>query len=175
MKKFLIFTLFFFCAVILLIFYVYYPTIFHRGEADLEVTLYFITITERDFLLYPVTRSIDPALDGEQLYKRVLELLIAGPQSGEEVEFVLPKETRILDLQVEGNLVQVDFSKEIRNLNVGAQGEEMTIYAIVNTLTEFSGIDSVQLFIEGQNRVSLAGHYLLMDPFTRSEEAIYRE
>lgn len=174
MKKFLYFALFFFCVVILLYFYVYYPTLLAPDPQE-EITLYFISITETDFLLRPVTRAVAPDLAGEDLYRKAMDLLIAGPQEDEEVEFVLPKTTRIRSIEREGDLITVDFSSEIRNLNVGAQGEEMTIYAIVNTLTEFSGIHQVQLLIEGQERVSLAGHYMLIHPFSRSEEVIHRE
>lgn len=173
-RAFLILILLLFSAGIY--YYYYYPSLLEEEVLEeMEITLYFVIMTETDFALYPVERSIPPSTTKEESYRRALELLIEGPRESEDVEPALPKEAVIREIQVEGDTITVDFSQEIRSLNVGARGEEMTIYSIVNTLTEFPEINQVQLQVEGESRVSLAGHYMLIDAFTRSEEVIYRE
>lgn len=175
MRKITIFTLVFCCAAILLIFYFYYPTLYQEEVEEMEVTLYFIVMTETDFVLYPVTRRIPQYSSREDIYHHTVELLIEGPRENEDVGPVLPENVVVKEVSVEGELVTLDFSQEIKEINVGARGEQITIYSIVNTLTEFPDIEEVQILIEGESRVSLAGHFLLMEPFTRSEEVIYRE
>lgn len=175
MKRVLIFILLFISGTILF-FYFYYPTLLEEEALEeMDVTLYFILMTETDFVLYPVKRSIPESPVDEENYRRTLELLIEGPKEDEDVGPVLPKDVVIKEIKVERDTITVDFSQEIKGLNVGARGEQITIYSIVNTLTEFSSIKEVQLLIEGNSRVSLAGHFMLVDPFTRSEEVIYRE
>lgn len=47
------------------------------------------------------------------------------------------------------------------------QAESLTVYAIVNTLTEIAGIERVQILIENERSDTLTGHINLTEPLQR--------
>jgi hypothetical protein len=104
--------------------------------------------------------------------RRAMIELIAGPQTA-SLGRAVPQETKLLGIRVEGSICYVDFSSELRDNHWGGTtGELLTIAAIVNTLTEFSSIDKVQILIEGQTGASIAGHVVLIEPIGRMNQII---
>ncbi len=102
----------------------------------------------------PDIGSEDPAL----LARAALNELIAGPpQKPFRMMPVIPKETEVLGVMVEGRVATVNFSSEIQNLNVGSPGEAAVLTAIVNTVCQYP-ISSVRLLVDGNELESLAGH-----------------
>lgn len=59
---------------------------------------------------------------------------------------IIPKNTKILSLSLENNLLKINFSKEF--LNIEKDNEEKLIESIVYTLTENSNIKEIMIFIE---------------------------
>ena len=49
----------------------------------------------------------------------------------------------------------------------------MTVYSIVNSLTEISGVDKVQFLIEGQKK-DVFIHLIFNEPFSRDQELIQK-
>ncbi|GAB6100192.1 hypothetical protein JCM16358_20710 [Halanaerocella petrolearia] len=97
-------------------------------------------------------------------YYNLMEELIKGPTSKGLIA-TIPDETKLLDLEVKDGLVKVDFSQEIvKNHPGGTAGETMTVYSIINTLTQFEEIDQVQILVAGQEVESLVGHIDLRHP-----------
>ena len=73
-------------------------------------------------------------------------------------------------------MAEVDFSKEILKSNVGGSLHEMLLVSsIVNTLTEFPEITSVQLLVEGRKIDTIGGHMDVLDPLRRNESLIRKE
>jgi germination protein M len=94
-----------------------------------------------------VTILPDTGLD-ERL-RVVLEELILGPVR-EDLVRTIPEEVRVLSIDIEENLATVDFSEEMHTRHTGgAAAETMTILSIVNTLTEFTAVELVQMNVEG--------------------------
>ena len=92
------------------------------------------------------------------LARETINQLIKGPAK-EDSNATIPAGTRLLDISVIDNVATVDFSKElIDNHTGGSAGEQMTVYSVVNTLTEFSTITKVLFLVEGQKVDTLAGH-----------------
>ena len=60
---------------------------------------------------------------------------------------LIPKNTKIIDLTIEDDIVKINFTKEL--LNVSASTEDQMIEAIIYTLTESEGINQVMIFVEG--------------------------
>ncbi len=92
--------------------------------------------------------------------ERLIEELINGP-AFEENKQTIPDDTKLIDIKVEERIAYVNFSKElIDNHWGGSAGESMTIGSIVNTLVlnEGTGIEKVQILIEGEIVETLAGH-----------------
>ncbi|MCM1052936.1 MAG: GerMN domain-containing protein [Ruminococcus sp.] len=61
---------------------------------------------------------------------------------------IIPKNTKVIEISLENNLLKVNFSKEF--LNVTKDEEEKLIEALVYTLTEISDIKEIMVFIEGK-------------------------
>lgn len=90
--------------------------------------------------------------------------LIKGPQDKNSV-VTIPKETKLLSLEISGGVAYANFSKEIKtNHWGGSAGETMTVYSIVNTLTQLPEIKKVQFLIEGEKQEAIWGHFYTLEP-----------
>ena len=104
----------------------------------------------------------------ERTEELVIQELIKGPES-EQFYATIPEGTRLLDIQVSEGTAVVDFSGEIQTQHPGGTtGETLTVYSIVNSLTELPGIVFVQILIEGETADSLAGHIEIREPLARN-------
>ncbi len=133
-----------------------------------EVVLYFADKAAMG--LVPETRQVSIPEDAIP-FVVALEELALGPKT--DLEKVIPEGTRVLSVKVSGGVARADFSEELRSGHWGGSaGETLTVYGIVNTLTEFSEIDAVVLLVEGEELDSLAGHMDLSRPVVRNKEII---
>ncbi|NLL51576.1 MAG: GerMN domain-containing protein [Peptococcaceae bacterium] len=90
--------------------------------------------------------------------------LIKGPQGQDSVP-TIPQETKLLSLEISGGVAYVNFSKEVKtNHWGGSSGETMTIFSIVNTLTQLPEIKKVQFLLEGEKQEAIWGHYYTLEP-----------
>lgn len=100
-----------------------------------------------------------------------ISMLGAEPES-ETQHATLPAGTEILDLSIEDGLCIVDFSVDFYRNRPSSEAEErLTILSVVDTLTEFEEIESVQFYVEGEVLTT----YYRMDlsmKFVRDETAI---
>ena len=98
----------------------------------------------------------------------VIRELIRGPDA-EGLLPSIPQEARLLDIRVTEGTAFVSFSREIQTRHPGGStGEMLTVYSIVNSLTELPGIVQVQILIEGDKAETLAGHMEIMNPLARN-------
>jgi hypothetical protein len=131
-----------------------------------KVSLFFPSKV-RDGLLEAETRKI---YSSDQLTieaKQIIAELIAGSREGRDA--ALPPETRLREVFITEGLAIVDLTKEASSNHPGGLTQEITsIYAVVNSLTEnLSGVERVQILIEGMEAETLAGHVDLTRPFLR--------
>lgn len=90
--------------------------------------------------------------------------LIKGP-AAQGAAATLPKETKLLSLEITGGVAYTNFSKEIKtNHWGGSAGETMTIFSLVNTLTQLPEIQKVQFLIEGEKHEAIWGHTYTLEP-----------
>lgn len=105
--------------------------------------------------------------------RAAVERLIAGPeQVGHKP--TIPSGTRLLDLDIDGPIALVNFSREFETGSGGSTGELLTVFSVANTLTEFGSIESVRLLVEGRPIDTLAGHVDLSEPIGRAPALIRR-
>ncbi len=105
--------------------------------------------------------------------KEALAALIAGPKV--EGHFpTIPKGSELLGIEIEDGLVSVDFNMEFKNnYQLGSAAEGMTIYSIVNTLTEFNDIKRVRFLVEGKALDIAGSNYdFTVQTFERDEDLI---
>ena len=107
---------------------------------------------------------------------KIVEELIKGPENEKLVQ-VVPSETKINKISTEeGGICYVDLSNDfISQHNGGSTGEILTIYSIVNSLTELEEVEQVQFLIDGEKKTSLAGHVDFSKPFERDENSILKD
>jgi len=100
--------------------------------------------------LMPEGRMIDSKTLLTDPYPTLITLLIEGPKN-EKLQTVIPEGTRVLKAELKGDIVYLDLSKEfIDNHKGGQEAENMTVYAIVNTLTQLNEVNSVKILINGR-------------------------
>ncbi len=102
--------------------------------------------------------------------KVAVEQLIAGPTE-EDVYPTIPKDTKVVSVTVKDGVCYV-------NLDTGftAQGYDVlgtvTIYSIVNSLTELPGITSVQILVNGETSINYKGNISLETIFQKNPEIV---
>ena len=130
---------------------------FERGEINLEtsvsainsgelkpVVLYFPC--ESSSVVVPVTRMVYSNAD---VNTAVLELA-KGPSNQSPLESALPAGCGLIDVQVVDGVAKVNFTKEFANLVQNSDGGRLALKALVLTCTQFDGVNSVQILVEGE-------------------------
>lgn len=100
-------------------------------------------------------------------YEAAVNALIDGTTAGGQTA-IIPRRARLLGVKLDNGNCQVNFSGEIvKNFVGGSTGEEMLVGSVVNTLTEFPEIKTVQILVDGKPIESLSGHMDLSQPMER--------
>lgn len=135
-----------------------------------EIVLYFAG--ENAEKLVQEKRMVNYETYKQNPQKIIVEELIRGPLDS-KLYSVIPEGTKLLSVEVKDRKAIVDLSKEFVDNHVGGStGEMMTIYGIVNSLTELKDIDNVEFKIEGVIKEDFKGHMIFNEPFERNEEII---
>ena len=152
---------------VLIIFAVYY-FIDNTNIMVKEKTIDLYFATPDAMYLKPESRTIK----GRNLYKEAVNALIAGPTK-QSLTITIPEGVEVLKITRNNDTIQVDFSEEIvKNHWGGSAGERLTVYSIVNTLTQFQGIEQVKFLIEGKEVDTLVGHMDLSVPLGPSKDLL---
>lgn len=145
------------------------PSIEPYKKDSITVTLYFSD--ENAMGLCGEERAVE-VNENQSVEMRIVEELIKGPQS-ENLFSGIPETTKINDIKTENGICYVDLSKEFVSQHTGgSSGESLTIYSIVNSLTELDYVKQVQFLIDGVKETSLAGHVDFSKTFERDESYI---
>ncbi len=105
--------------------------------------------------------------------KVVVERLIAGPTEKGYYP-TIPKDTKVVSVTTKDGVCYV-------NLDTGftAQGYDVlgtvTIYSIVNSLTELQGITGVQILVNGETSISYKDNISLEATFQKNQEIVEKE
>ena len=100
--------------------------------------------------LVPEGRLIDAKELIENPYNKLIELLMQGPNNA-ELSKTIPEGTKVNKIELKGDILYIDFSKEfIDNHEGGEDKEKATIYSIVNTMTNLTEVNSVKILIDGE-------------------------
>lgn len=85
----------------------------------------------------------------EDKIKEIINILTIGSNNYIREGFtkVIPKNTKLIGISIENNLVKLNFSKEL--LNVSLENEEKMIESIVYSITSLDNIKYVSLYVDG--------------------------
>ncbi|PQQ66500.1 sporulation protein [Acetivibrio saccincola] len=132
------------------------------------ITLYFANSNAEKVVAEK--REVETEKD-TQMERLVFEELQKGPKS-ENLHATIPQGTKLLSTSTKNGTCTLDLSKEfVDNHPGGSAGELMTLYSIINTMTELPGIDKVQFLIEGQKQ-EVYIHAIFNEPFKRDDSII---
>lgn len=136
---------------------------------SVEILLYFAN--EDATALSTEKRKINVNAN-DNLSRYIVEELIVGPE-GPNLFQTVPKETKINDIQINEGICYLDLSEEFRSKHWGGStGELLTIYSIVNSLTELPDISKVQFLIEGEKQDTFKGHLDFSGIFERNLDIV---
>ncbi|PYG88155.1 sporulation and spore germination protein [Ruminiclostridium sufflavum DSM 19573] len=135
------------------------------------IQLYFIN--EQGNKLAPQTRYIDnteTSKGNAYLATVALKELIKGPDKGSQLLASIPEGTTVhSEVVIKDGVATVDLSKEFVSKHPGGKkNEQLTLYSIVNTLTEIKEIKSVQFKVEGKVKKEFKGSYQIDVAYPRS-------
>jgi len=118
--------------------------------------------------------------DNLQIATTIINELIGGPQQNLDHVKVIPDDIKVGDIRVwmdeDGETAVVDLPSELDGNEMGSTGVLMTLYAIVNSLTDPTNtrnIRKVKFLVDGKT-VSTFGNMEISEPFIRNP-AIIRE
>lgn len=138
------------------------------GEDETTVKLYF-SDNEAMYLGSELRRV--ETQQKESTEKIIMQELLKGPQSKELVR-TIPAEAKLLSVETKDGVCFVNLSNEfITKHGGGSAGEQMTIFSIVNSLTELSHIEKVQFLIEGKKK-DVFINMIFNEPFERDVSMI---
>ncbi len=104
----------------------------------------------------------------ESVEMRILKELIKGPEKKILVK-TIPEETKILSVETKEGVCFVNLSQEFISRHIGGSNSEMlTVYSIVNSLTQLENVDKVQFLIEGQ-KTEVYIQMIFNEPFTQND------
>lgn len=113
-----------------------------------------------------------------QIAKTIIDELILGPREGTGQKAVIPSDISRGDIKVwmdeSGTRVIVDLPAKLDGNKMGSTGTLMTLYAIVNSLTDpanTSNVKEVQFLVEGKV-VKTFGNLEFSEPFIRNPAII---
>ncbi|MFZ5988685.1 MAG: GerMN domain-containing protein [Bacillota bacterium] len=106
----------------------------------------------------------------------IVNELIKGPKVA-GLKPTVPAEAKLKSkVKIDGDVATVDFSKEFRDKHPGGRAEEtMTIYSIVNSLTEIKEINNVKFLIDGKAIPEFKGNFRFNKAFPRSTSLISKK
>jgi hypothetical protein len=147
----------------------------HRSTATGETLA--VYYTKLDGATLGVMRvSLRPREPGESSAERLhnvalygaVEALAGPPSDVQAIRF--PPGTRVASVSVDGSTATVDLSNEVTQQAGGAFGENGEFKALVYTLTGITGIDAVQILVQGNRLETLPGGHLELDqPLHRAD------
>lgn len=138
------------------------PIVIEEALPSRVVTLYFAEPQGRYLVRTPY--QISGCNDDRDCMKNLLLGLIEGPKT--DTVAVLPSATQVLGIELENDLVRVNFSRHLVDLHPGGSlSELLTIHSLINSLSEsFPYVRQLQILIESEARESLKGHVRIDRP-----------
>lgn len=135
------------------------------SEGELTIKVYYAD--QQVKYLVGETRTVS----SENKYVEALDELMKLPVDSSLIRLI-PDTTKINSVKVEEGIARVDLSKNFVDDRATSDTEDIIlVYSIVNTLTEFSGVDSVTFYIDGE-KLNVLGMLDLQDLLYRRNDLI---
>ena len=140
--------------------------------AEQEVMLYF---SDADASYLVGDKRIVQAEDTttEAMAAAVVRELIAGPVEGGGLYGIMPEGTELQSAELrENGVLTVSFNRAFAEGQAGSAGMVLTLYGLVDSLTGLSGVEAVEILIDGEEVEAYEGLIMPGEALVRSEEYI---
>ncbi len=115
--------------------------------------------------LIPIEVTI-PDMPAEKTAQRVLNELIEGRDDNDKIRRLIPKIKHCMTVRVERGIAYVNLSGDMaEKIPDGRDLELLTVYSIVNSLTEIDGIVNVRFTIDGKPQKEFKGWLDMRETF----------
>lgn len=114
---------------------------------ETQIVVYFAALDGEHLVDATLKVTYDGKISTERL---ILNQLMSGPVS-EEMRSVIPEGTVLHKISIKDGTCYVDFNEKFLEGKEGVR-PEVTLYAIVNSLTELSNVYKVQFLVNGEAR-----------------------
>ena len=133
------------CLLLLILFY-FFPSheTINKNENSNNQNVNYIYLLDDDNYVSKVGVYFDPKMVEGEIKDRI-NILINGSDS---FKGLIPNDTKINSIKVDKNKVYIDFNNELLNTNI--DNEEKMIEAIVYSITEINGIDTIYISIDNK-------------------------
>lgn len=115
-------------------------------ERQTMITLYFKEKETNKII--PETRKIDSKKLLKEPYKFLLEELQKGSEK-ENIENVIPEGTKINKVNLNQDIIEIDFSKEFIEKS-DSESRKINIDAILKTMSELNEVNGIKITIDGE-------------------------
>lgn len=100
--------------------------------------------------IMPEARQVDVAVLAKNPYEYLINCLMENPKS-EKLQNTIPTEAKINKIELKGDILFIDFSKEwIESIELGKEAEEKMINSIVKTMTELNEVNGIKVLVDGE-------------------------
>jgi len=108
----------------------------------------------------------------KNLLQNAVTQLIAGPNNN-RAQSLFPQGAKCLGVTKKNGIATVDFNDAIKSVKteLGSSEQMLLIASLVNTLTEFEGVNAIQISVNGKP-IKVLGDFDLSEPIGRSDELI---
>lgn len=140
-------------------------SVYARGAKVNTVTARLYFVDAEMLRLIPVEMQF-PETQPQRMAQRVLSELIKGRDDNPKIRRIIPNVKRGMTVKVRDGCAFVDIKSEIKeNHPDGRDLEILTIYQIVNSLTEIDGIQTVRFTVDGEITRNFMGHIDMRETF----------
>lgn len=113
-----------------------------------------------------ISKSID-LIEGLTIEGKKQDIIPNGFKS------LIPKNTKILNITLENNLLTINFSKEFNNIK--EEYEEKLIESLTYTLTSLDGIDKISILVEGEKLSKLPNSQKILPEYLNKDYGINKK
>ncbi|MCC8029810.1 MAG: GerMN domain-containing protein [Lachnospiraceae bacterium] len=136
-----------------------------------DLTLYFSSLDGTSLVCE--TQHVYYYSSNISMEKLVMEQLLEGPVS-ENAQAAVPDGTGLISVSVLDGICVVNLDENFMVQNYDIQ-ESVVIYSIVNSLSELSTVDTVQIAVNGESNMVYRQDMLLSDFYTLNPELVTEE